>query len=272
MVDNNEVSVQEGNIKKENDRWLTRANKITIIATIVTLVVTIVASVLVTSYFRDKKELEVKLITNDQIIYRSKGSQGIEGIKIFYNEMELDTPCLIKISVANTGNVDIQGVDFLEQFSVSIQKAVIYYCEIDSKISPKYNEEIMGNLSFDNSTVVINEFSLRKGESFVINVITDAPITNISVVERIAGLTKLRTVFDQKGNGSRIFDIIKDTIVIILCLFGAFMDHITYKQEMYYNAQVPRKIRWEQTILIIIAFFFIVLLLNRLFFFLPVNL
>ena len=66
-------------VEKENKKWFTPSNIIAIIL----VIISIIATILITGYFRDKKELTINVTANEQIIQRLISSESIDGLKSF---------------------------------------------------------------------------------------------------------------------------------------------------------------------------------------------
>lgn len=226
------------------DKWFSRANIIAIIL----VVVGFIATVFITNYFSVRKNLTLTLITNEQILQKSKSSESVDGITILYNGVELLTPCLIKVSVENTGNVDVLESDFHEEFVLTLNDASIYSCDIESNISQKFREDLENNITFGNNKITISSFTLRKGESFALSVLTDSCITDFAVSERIIGMNRVTKTIVQNNP-----QVLVTVYFIVTCILSVIIIILIIKKT---------KMRTRKFRLIIYSIIFIIVFAN----------
>jgi len=219
-------------ITKENRKWLTPPNIITIVVAVISIIVTII----IANYFRDKKELTIYVFANEQIIQRLENTESIDGLKILYNNTELSTPSMVKISVENTGNIDILDSDFLSKLTITLDDVLIYDCYITSNLSADNVEEMNNKLSINKNEIVLESFSLLKNEGYVINLITDKTISKPDVNARIKGVSRINV---------RVYSIETSFFPgLISGLVASFIMMITQIIWIYYR---NRKMEYTQT-------------------------
>jgi len=209
-------------VKKEKRKWFTPSNIIAIIS----VLISIVATILITGYFRDKKELTINVTANEQIIQRSKSSESIDGLKIFYNNTELLTPSLFKISVKNTRNIDVLDSDFLSQFIITLDDILIYDCYVTSELSTDIVEEINNSISINKNEIIIKKFTLLKGEDYIISLITDKPISKLDANARIKGISKINVFFSTNEALKSVSIFIGGVIGFTIIIFKNIINYI----------------------------------------------
>lgn len=250
-MDNNMENKKNEDAKLKKEKWFSPSN----IIAIVLAILAIIATVVITNYFRDKKELRITLLANEKIIQKSKNSDNINNLKILYNETELINPAIIKFSVKNTGNVDITKDDFLSPISITLDNIIIYDCFISS-IDNQIESSINDSTSIKNNSIIIDNFYLLKNEEFTITLITEEIISDYEINARILGINEIKKFMPHENKFFFAMSIIGLIFSILMFSWQIFTIRTkNYKVAFFNKKYIP-------IIGFIIIFYSILIVLN----------
>ena len=123
------------------------------------------------------------------------------GLQVFYNGAEVESPFLYSITIENTGEYPISNEDFKEIFSIAFSGSKqIVQARVLKSSTQSIMDEISENTSIEKSIVSIDDFYLNTGESFTIHIIVDGKPERISFNARISGISNLTIRNTPKEN------------------------------------------------------------------------